>query len=141
MDRGRGKNTKFFLGLEKSRQMKKSITALRSRDGKILEDPSQILDIEKEYYEGLYKSTNPNLSEIKNYINETCIDHKLNNQDCITLSGELTIEECTKAIFSMKKNKSPGIDGLSVEFYQTFWNNLDDLEIPVFNINVIEKGS
>ena len=28
------------------------------------------------------------------------------------------------ALFSMKLNKSPGSDGLLVEFYQAFWDNL-----------------
>lgn len=35
--------------------------------------------------------------------------------------GELTLEECSTAIKKMKKKKSPGSDGLSVEFYDTFW--------------------
>ena len=33
----------------------------------------------------------------------------------------------------MKLNKSPGIDGLSVEFYRTFWNNLKEFTVEVFN--------
>ena len=33
----------------------------------------------------------------------------------------------------MKKNKSPGSDGLSVEFYQTFWNELKDLVLQSLN--------
>ena len=35
--------------------------------------------------------------------------------------GELTIEECSRSVFQMKLNKAPGIDGLTVEFYRTFW--------------------
>ena len=34
--------------------------------------------------------------------------------------GQLSVEECTEAILKMKLNKSPGIDGLTVEFYRTF---------------------
>jgi hypothetical protein len=34
--------------------------------------------------------------------------------------GQLSVEECTEAIFKVKLNKSPGIDGLTVEFYRTF---------------------
>ena len=41
--------------------------------------------------------------------------------------GEITIEECTNAICKMKLNKAPGLDGLSVEFYRKFWNNLKKL--------------
>lgn len=33
----------------------------------------------------------------------------------------------------MKLNKSPGIDGLSVEFYRAFWDNIKELAVEVFN--------
>ena len=39
----------------------------------------------------------------------------------------ITKEECRKSLFSMKLNKNPGFDGLSVEFYQTFWDQLGDV--------------
>ena len=52
---------------------------------------------------------------------------------------EITIEECTNAIFKMKLNKAPGLDGLSVEFYRKFWNSLKKLVTKVFNFNY-EKG-
>ena len=38
--------------------------------------------------------------------------------------GEITLEECTSAIFQMKLNRSPGLDGLNVEFDRTFWNEI-----------------
>jgi hypothetical protein len=53
--------------------------------------------------------------------------------------GEITIEECTNAIFKMKLNKAPGPDGVSIEFYRKFWNNLKKLVTKVFNINY-ERG-
>ena len=33
----------------------------------------------------------------------------------------------------MKKNKSPGLDELTIEFYQTFWPVVGNLLINVFN--------
>ena len=39
--------------------------------------------------------------------------------------------ECFEAL-KMKNNKSPGSDGLSVEFYKTFWN-----EIKMYFVNSI----
>ena len=36
----------------------------------------------------------------------------------------ITPEECKLSLSSMKLNKSPGSDGLPVEFYQAFWDHL-----------------
>ena len=47
--------------------------------------------------------------------------------------GEFTISECQSAINKMKKNKSPGLDGISVEFYQKFWPLIGNLMLDVFN--------
>ena len=38
--------------------------------------------------------------------------------------NEISLDDCKNALFSMKLNKSPGSDGLSVEFYQAFCDNL-----------------
>lgn len=35
-----------------------------------------------------------------------------------------TINECDIAVTMLKLNKSPGLDGLPGEFYQTFWPEL-----------------
>lgn len=35
---------------------------------------------------------------------------------------QITLNEIKTALFSMKKGKAPGIDGLSVEFYIRFWD-------------------
>ena len=39
----------------------------------------------------------------------------------------------------MKLNKSPGLDGLTVEFYRQFWNNLKNIMVKVFNNNYEKK--
>ena len=127
------KNTKYFLGLEKSRQTRKNITILKDENGSLIRDQDKILEIEKEYYEKLYTSRNPDLEHIQQYINDTKIDNKLSEIDNQTLEGEFTLEECTQSVFNMKLNKAPGIDGLSVEFYRTFWTHLKDFVVKVFN--------
>ena len=42
---------------------------------------------------------------------------------------DLTREELKTALFLLKKGKSPGIDGLSAEFYIHFW---DIIQEPLF---------
>jgi hypothetical protein len=42
-------------------------------------------------------------------------------------------EEVQKAIFQMKHNKSPGLDGFPMEFYQTFWDIIKSDLMDLFN--------
>ena len=43
------------------------------------------------------------------------------------------MEECFQSLQSFKENKSPGNDGLTVEFYKTFWGVLCKLLVESLN--------
>ena len=43
------------------------------------------------------------------------------------LDAPLTVEELKNAVFQMTKGKSPGLDGIPVEFYQEFWETIKHL--------------
>ena len=118
------KNTKFFLGLEKSNQTKKNIQKLTTNDGRTLTDSRVILQEEVSYYRSLYTSKNISKEDITTYLNSTNLTITLSQTDSETCENEISLDDCKNALFSMKLNKSPGSDGLSVEFYQAFWDNL-----------------
>lgn len=44
-----------------------------------------------------------------------------------------TLEELEKALQSMEYGKIPGINGLPVEFYKTFWTEVSPDLLPVLN--------
>lgn len=67
----------------------------------------------------MFKSTNPDIKFINDYINDTNIDYKLTTQESDIMQGRLTIDECTDSLFKMKLNKAPETFGLSVEFKTT----------------------
>ena len=74
-----------------------------------------------------------------NYLNSTCLENKLSQADMHVCEQNITTEECKQSLFSMKLNKSPGSDGLSVEFYQIFWNQLKGPFMNSLNES-IQKG-
>ena len=78
----------------------------------------------KEYYEKLYTTTKQNKELQENYILETNLERHINAEDFKICGRKLTIEECTSAINMIKLNKSPGLDGLTVEIYLTFWDKI-----------------
>ena len=127
------KNNSYFLGLEKKRQIKKSINKIVDKEGNIINDQSEILKNIKSYYEKLYTSNLPNKELLKEYIFETELENKLNDEDKSACDGEVTVDECSEAINLMKLNKSPGLDGLTVEFYRKFWDKLKTLLVDIYN--------
>ena len=143
MDRRRRKKIQLFSWGSKKRQTKrqtkKAINELYDKNGKSTTDQNEIMEIKVDYYKKLYKSTNPDNDKLKKYIENTKVHNKLSNNESEKCEGEITIEECTNAIFKMKLNKAPGLDGLSVEFYRKFWNSLKKLVTKVFNFNY-ERG-
>ena len=47
--------------------------------------------------------------------------------------GKLRKKECLEALKSMDSDKSPGTDGLPVEFFKVFWNNISGPLIEALN--------
>ena len=126
------------MGLEKKRQVKKSINKLR-QDNVVITEQKEILNKIRDYYEKLYTSSNPDEELLHKYIFDKVKEREVNKDDFGRCDGKITIEECTNAINVMKLNKSPGLDGLTLEFYKTFWEKLDTILVKVLNKGYEEK--
>ena len=58
---------------------------------------------------------------------------KLNDIEKRNCEGKINENECLKALKEMKNNKSPGSDGLTVEFYKMFWNTIKQYYVNSIN--------
>jgi hypothetical protein len=77
----------------------------------------------RDYFENLYSNKFENLEEMDRFLDT--YDHpKLNQEDINHLNRSITQNEIEAAIKSLPKKKSPGPDGFSAEFYQTFKEEL-----------------
>ena len=78
-----------------------------------------MLNCQKRFYENLYSDNIP-VDEISI---ETVLGdnpNKLNRDKAEKLGGEISYFELAKALKSMKNNKTPGLDGFTVEFFLIF---------------------
>ena len=57
----------------------------------------------------------------------------LTPEDKEKCEGLLTKEECLQALKDMSLNKTPGSDGLPVEFYKVFWGDVSDHLLNALN--------
>ena len=55
-----------------------------------------------------------------------------------SLEGLITAQELTNAVKTCKRNKTPGIDGLSAEFYIIFWNKIKSMLLNAANFSFQE---
>ena len=128
-----GKGTRYFLGLEKTRQSANCITCLKDADGVSHHSDAEILKIAKSYYEHLYKSNPSQEDDIDLFLESLPKEKIINDTQSLQCEGLITFEECTVALKKMKHNKSPGLDGITTEFYQAFRPLLGNFFVDVYN--------
>ena len=128
-------STKYFLRLEKQNSSRKHIQKLKLKSGREITDPTEILDEEKKFYEELYNA--PVLSDNFQQLSDNFLGSPLIPRLTINLQticeGQLSQNECLEALKTCSKNKSPGNDGITFEFYLTFWEFLKDPIVACFN--------
>jgi exonuclease III len=127
------RSTAYFTRLERQRQTYNKIDRLKSNDGEILDTDQEILKEASQFYASLYTSINPPCESIDDYLNETTFRKTLDEEAKSSCEGEITLEECTYVVQRLKHNKSPGIDGLTAEFYIAFWARIGRILLNVYN--------
>ena len=112
-------STSYFLAIENHRQNNNNIKALTVNDITYSSD-CDILKIASNYYAELFSSKNPNEDHVNDYLENVNLPTlKPESQDLC--EGLISLPECENAVNRMKLNKSPGEDGLPIEFYRVFW--------------------
>ena len=71
-------------------------------------------------YKNIYMKSNTSEEDKSRFL--SLINCIINEEDNSILNQTITLEEIYDIIKSMEVNKSPGIDGIPVEFYQTYWD-------------------
>ncbi|CAM2111690.1 unnamed protein product [Caretta caretta] len=117
MDRG----SRFFYALEKTRGSKKHVTCLLAEDGTPLTDPEEMCGRAWDFYTSLF-SPDPTDPGACGVLWEELPTVSVGDRDRLELP--LTLAEFSEALHRMPTNKSPGMDGLTVEFYRAFWDIL-----------------
>ncbi|CAC5395162.1 unnamed protein product [Mytilus coruscus] len=132
------KNTKYFLNLEKYKQESNAIKELLNENGDTVSDTEGILELQHSFFSDLYScvTTDENkMSELLNYVTKT-----VNEDDNTMCNDDVTEDELCKAINQLSKNKSPGSDGLTVEFYCKFYSELKYVLLKLFDA-IEEEGT
>ena len=90
------------------------------------------------FYVNLFSASSLSMSDQDFFLNS--LDRFLSREEAALCEGDITLEECTRALKSFKRNKSPGLDGLPYEFYTKFWDLIGPDLVSTFN-DSFSKGS
>ncbi|CAM4528296.1 unnamed protein product, partial [Lepidochelys olivacea] len=117
MDRG----SRFFYALEKMGGAKKHVTCLLAEDGTPLTDPVEMCGKARDFYTSLFSPdpTDPGACRV---LWEELPMVSVGYRDRLELP--LTLAKFSEALRRMPTNKSPGMDGLTMEIYRAFWDIL-----------------
>ena len=116
------RNNEYFLNLESHKKAKSSVRKVFDNEGVLITDPKKKLQEIQNFYSNLCKrdSLSPSEDMLNPFLNNPEIPTLANNDVRIS-EGKLTVDECYKSLQLFESNKSPGNDGLTVEFYRAFW--------------------
>ena len=129
------RNTKYFLGLEKSNYNNKTITALKDTSGQVCTSQNDVMKIQVEYYKNLYKEKF-DFDEKRNHFDNFCenVDiPELSTDQQASCEGMLTADEAGNALKNMNNNSAPGSDSLTAAFYKFFWGKLKHIVVASYN--------
>ena len=100
--------------------------------GDELETTEEINNYANNYFRKLYQYEENDSYEQDSFINS--IERQISDIDNEMINKEVELSECKRVLNSVECNKSPGIDGLPYEFYQTFWDLIKNEFIRVIAI-------
>ena len=106
---------------KKERRIKS--TKSRNEKGTVTTDNAEMPRIIRDYYEQLYSSKISNLEEMDRFLEKLNLP-RLNQEEIEIMNNPITSTGIEAMIKNLSKNKSPGPEGFTGEFYQTFREEL-----------------
>ena len=105
--------------LIKKKRENNQINKIRNETGEVTTDNAEKQRIIRDYYKQLYGKKMDNLEEMDRFLEKFNLP-RLNQEEIEIMNNPITITEFEAVLKNLPKNKSPGPDGFTGEFSQTF---------------------
>ena len=125
------KSTRYFYSLENNRKAKQTIKLLTKNNLDTITETQDIITETHSFYTELYTAQKTESTKLTDFLNITT--PILTQHDCNICEGHITENELRTALQTMENNKSPGLDGLSTNFYKHFWPILGHELTHIYN--------
>ena len=127
----REKSTRYFYSLEKKKQANKCIQTLTKENLDTITSTRDILIETRAFYKKLYTADAINPDTQRTFFDISIPQLSASDQQSCELP--LSTSELENALNKMENNRSPGIDGLTSNFYKHFWPILGSDIKQLFN--------
>lgn len=125
----------FFLRLERKAGSDNWIPAMRRTDGSIATGIDSICTSWVDFYSALFTAGEIDFSAQDDLLSN--LSARLPSDARAQCEGLLSSHEVFEALKGMAHNKSPGSDGLPMEFYLAFWGTLGSDLVEVLNSSFV----
>ena len=115
----------------KNKRENNQIDAIKNDKGTITTDSTETQTTIRNYYKQLYAHKPVNLEEMDKFL-DTCTLPSLKQEEVETLKRPIIRAEVEAAINSLPTKKSPGPDGFTAKFYQTYKEELVPFLLKLF---------
>ena len=123
--------SKFFFQKATKRAVKKTCSALKTKDGQRVTTQSDIMHEQVRFYQELYTRVPTDRAAQDRLLN--LLDGKLSKEQSNSCEGDIFEGECLAALKSLRNGQTPGSDGLPKEFYLSFWDVVKDDFVEMLN--------
>ena len=124
--------------LIKKKREKTQINRTRN-EKEVTTDTAEIQRIMRDYYNQLYANKMDNLEEMGKFLEKHNLP-RLKHEEIENINRPITNTEIETVIKNLPTNKSPGPEGFTGEFYQTFREELTPILLKLFQ-NIAEGGT
>ena len=123
------------MRLENEHHTKAFVSSTYDLSGTEVSSLPEIMNAHTAFYTDLFSCGNIDSNSQQELFSH--VSARLSDSECASCEGPLTLAEATEALCQANRNKSPGADGLSVEFYSHFWDRLGEILVAVFNQSLL----
>ena len=115
------RGSKYFYSLEKARYNAKTCFKILDETKGEITNPQEIIETQRKFYAELYAKDEEVDFNMKNIFKVEVPDEIKNQQE-----QDISDIDIQKAIKGMSNNKTPGNDGIPIDFYKVFWTKLKE---------------
>ena len=115
----------------KKKREKTQINRIRNEKGEVTTNTAEIQRIMRDYYKQLYANKMDNLEDMHKFLEKHNL-LRLSQEEIENINRPITSTQIKTVIKNLPTHKSPGPDGFTAKFYQTFREELTPILLKLF---------